>query len=155
LTPGKSWEGAGVDNQQVLDKIDAAWQQLLSALLNVPVDRRDEPGPCGPWSIRDLLGHMAYWDRNAAHQAQRIAAGLKPDEGDWRAINEEEHQRSAGKAWDELDAEFHDSHSEMMGILSGLSVLDPEDLKFDTWEHYDEHRVDIERWLSGKVAATA
>ena len=48
---------------------------VLAAAMNIPADRREQPGVCGEWSIKDLLGHLAYWDEVRIARLEADAAG--------------------------------------------------------------------------------
>jgi hypothetical protein len=42
------------------------WKALLD---EVPHERIDEPGACGKWLVRDLIAHIAIWERWASYLA--------------------------------------------------------------------------------------
>ena len=53
----------------------AAWQALLAGLAE---GRLDEPGLVGEWRVRDVLGHLAAWDRWQLVQLRCAFSGQVP-----------------------------------------------------------------------------
>ena len=131
---------------EILRQIDESWAALNAALDGIPESALARPGVCGNWSITDLLGHIAFWDRQALEEARRRAAGEAPRRLDWQAMNEENAAANAQRDLADLKAEFDSVHAELVSTLGSLETLYPESIKVDTWEHYDEHAADIRGW---------
>lgn len=127
-------------------KIDASWAQLMETVNGIPEERLTEAGAVGVWSVKDLLGHIAYWDNRAAEEA----AGTVGDEGvDWPELNDRSAAERASWSLTEVQAELERSHARMLAALEAHPELDDEHWAGATWEHYDEHIVDLNRWLNG------
>ena len=134
-------------------KIEASWQGLLEALAGVPAERMAEPGVAGKWSIKDIIGHVAYWDDEAVAAARRQAKGIAQPEIDWQAVNEREASARATRTLTEQRTVFERAHAAVVRELDTLATLDPTAalgvcgcLQGDTYEHYDEHAADIRAW---------
>ena len=56
--------------QNTLVEIHKAWQALDEVLARVPSGHMDEPGAVGQWSIKDLIGHVTTWEREAMRMVQ-------------------------------------------------------------------------------------
>ena len=73
--------GEQIERQEVASveearrRVDASWDGWLAALDGVPAERLIEPGVCGDWSVKDLIGHVAYWDDDALADVERIMKG--------------------------------------------------------------------------------
>ncbi len=61
-----------------LERIEASWRELTEALAGIPEERLTEPGVAGEWSVKDLMGHIAFWDEQALLAAERHLAGQPP-----------------------------------------------------------------------------
>ena len=68
----------------LLERIDEAWRQLFAALDDIPEDRLSDPGVIGEWSLKDLFGHLAFWDEHAVAEIERALAGLPREDDAWR-----------------------------------------------------------------------
>lgn len=130
----------------VVRLIDESWARLLDVLAGVPRERLVEPGVCGSWSIKDLTGHIAFWDRQAAAEAERRAAGAPPRQIDVQVMNERDAAAMADRPFEDLWSDLQDTHVQVVAFLRSLPALDPDWVKVDLWEHYDEHAADIRSW---------
>ena len=50
------------------------WQTLASAVDSFSDAELERPGVVEGWSVKDLLGHIAFWAQRAAHNLQAVAA---------------------------------------------------------------------------------
>lgn len=127
-------------------KIDASWGQLMETVNGIPEERLTKPGAVGVWSVKDLLGHIAYWDNRAAEEAEDMAG----DEGvDWAEQNDRSAAERADWSLAQVQAELERSHARMLAALAAHPELGDDHWAGATWEHYDEHVEDLNRWLNG------
>jgi hypothetical protein len=138
------------DVGDLLDRIDASWRRLHEALVDIPEDRLEEPGVTGEWSVKNLFGHIAFWDEHALRQLPRVLAGRPREEDDVQALNEADHAARRGRALPEERSAMEQAHAalvEQLATIAGAeaAVLDAA-IRDDTYEHYDEHRGEIEAW---------
>jgi uncharacterized protein (TIGR03083 family) len=57
--------------------------QLERLLAQLSVEQMNRPGAVGVWSVKDVLAHLAYWQRYAAELVACAVRGETPDlEGD-------------------------------------------------------------------------
>ncbi len=144
-----------------LQQIEEQWQQLLDSVNALPQEDLPQPGAVGHWSIRDMIGHVATWDRELVKVVDRyISSGEKINYGDDEAVdkyNEAEVLRQQGLTLNQLWDEVHQCHRQLVEFLHNLSEepFDPatysgEWMATDSWSHYQEHRQDIERWKAGQ-----
>ena len=118
---------------------------VLAAAMNIPADRREEPGVCGEWSIKDLLGHLAYWDEVRIARLEADAAGLdfQEDEREEDVINAEQAQARAGRSWDEILDEVTSTRDRLIELLANPTERDMS----RSGEHWLKHKPDIDAWL--------
>src|SRR5215212_1290458 len=65
-----------MNKEQFLQKLhdeQTAWEQFL---VNVPVAQREQAGFYGKWSLKDVVGHVAAWER---YMTGRLRAHLRND----------------------------------------------------------------------------
>jgi uncharacterized protein (TIGR03083 family) len=129
----------------ILTQLDTSWANLTQAIAGIPTDRFAEPGVCGDWSLNDVLGHVAFWDRQGAEMRTREAAGETLGKVDWQAMNDADAAAKATWSFAEIETEFAAAHAAMLAAYRALSTLAEDEIKED-WEHYDEHAAEIRAW---------
>jgi hypothetical protein len=138
------------------------WSALEAALVGLSDARMLEAGVVGAWSVKDLLGHMAYWAQEAAKNTELVKAGQQDQivrPGTSKAIdrwNAREQRLRAGRSLAELRYELEESHQRALAALAGLPEeklglnLDGgtflELYAVDTYDHYREHTDHILAW---------
>lgn len=142
--------GAPDDVQGLIARIDEAWSGLLAALDGVPEDRLAEGGAIGEWSLKDLYGHIAFWDEWGIAQLDRVLAGQPAAEADWQAMNEADAARRRDRSLAEQRADMHQAHAALLERLTEIAGLEAEEIdaavKGATYEHYAEHIPDVLAW---------
>jgi hypothetical protein len=135
-----------------LARIDAAWNDLLAAIDGIPPERLEEPGVTGDWSIRDLMGHIAFWDRFSLSRGRDSLDGRPFQTVPWDDLNEQDIANRAGSSAAENRADMEAAHAEMLAFVSSCpqdpAILLPMLAKMgvDTDQHYDEHTAEIRAW---------
>lgn len=135
-----------------IDSIERSWAGLLGALDGVPDGRLSEPNAIGEWSVKDVMGHIAFWDEQAVRAAHRELAGEPRLAPDWQEMNEREAGEGKDRSAAEQRAALEAAHGRVLELLRALPRLDPTTvgvcgcLQQDTFEHYDEHAADIRAW---------
>ena len=149
--------------RQALEQVHAAWRRFTGALERVPRERMEEPGVVGPWSVKDLVGHVSTWEAETMGALRRLQRG----EGEARypdvdSFNAREVERKRGLSLERLLGELECTHRELLAFLEGLpAALLAEGgygrrrVAQDTYEHYLEHTADLERWLEASAARGA
>lgn len=151
-----------------LEKIRASRQALVTVLESVPVERREEAGLAGGWSVKDSLVHLTFWEGQLVTMLFQLRSGAPPstvhfsgrsvDEinADWLAKSK---TRAWEMAWSDFTGlakqlerrigDFEDrelNNSRFNPKLKGRPLIDW--IISDTYEHEDEHREAIQAWLS-------
>jgi hypothetical protein len=149
-------------NASVQQRMNEEWSALEAALAGLREPRMLEAGVVGAWSMKDLLGHIAFWAQQAAKNTELVKAGRqdqidRPDSS--KAIdrwNAREQRLRAGHSLAEVGRELEESHQLALAALAGLPKeklsLDLEGGTFlelyavDTYDHYREHTDQILAW---------
>ena len=146
-------EGApelGID--ETLRRIAASWGRWLESFAGIADDRLSEPGACDGWSVKDLIGHVAYWDADALADIERIMTGGSWQPQDVDARNAAAATANANRGLNELRTEMVRLHDAVVVALRGLAPDDPRtrqicrEIAEDTWQHYDEHTAHVRAW---------
>jgi hypothetical protein len=136
----------------ILERMDAGWQNLLDAVDGIPDERLTEPGASGDWSVKDVLGHVAYWQGRVPFIVERVTsanpAASAGGSGSWdfEQINQEQHAKRAGSSLADIREEFFATHESALASLREHPDIDPASVAGNMWDHYDEHAESIRDW---------
>lgn len=136
-------------SQNTTDRVATSWQGFIDALDGIPDERMAEPGVAGDWSVKDLLGHVAFWESRSVAHLDREARGEPHPDGngaDFEQINAEQHRLRAGQTLADARDELQRTHAELVALLERVPSVDADDISGNTWEHYDEHAENIRAW---------
>jgi uncharacterized protein (TIGR03083 family) len=152
-----------VDKAQILRDLDAAWSDTKSLVDSIPDGEMAQAGVVEQWSVKDLLGHMAFWANKAAQNLKALNAGLEYEietPGGDEAVNSWNARESAArkdKSLADLRAEwvrsFDDARSAFDATPAEKLEIEvkgwPQIQRFlgDTTIHYREHENHIRTWL--------
>ena len=137
---------AGLTQSEVIDRINASWAVWLEVIDGIDPDAIDEAGVCGSWSTKDLIGHVAVWDRVGADDARREAVGEPHPLFDWRQVNTEEAERRRNSSLEQLITQMHAAHADLMATLAALPSLEAGWIADNTYEHYPQHIAQVRAW---------
>jgi hypothetical protein len=146
-------------------------RRLLAAVDSIPEERLAEPIH-GDWTIREVLVHLAGWDRAVAASAGDVVAGRPARLTQMRLddINEDVVGSWRGATFDEARRELAEAHGALMATLDGRSLEQwrsaPPDgrwadgssmtlasvfaYRYRGQTHYGGHADEIEEWLAGR-----
>lgn len=136
-------------------RIEASWQELMGAIEDIPMERLVETGAVGEWSVKDVLGHIAFWDGATIAPLERVARGEPAwppsdgdgDDGGYQPINEREAALRADRSADEILRELHETHAKVLDALDAAltaeASFNPQEFAGNTWEHYADHTAGI------------
>lgn len=134
----------------LLQRIDASWGAFLASIDDLTEDRLLEPGAIGEWSLKDLFGHIAFWDVLGRENAALALSGQARHFDDFEALNQADHAARQGQTLAEERAAMHQAHAALVAYLEEITELDAaaivEAIAGSTYEHYDEHQADVRAW---------
>jgi hypothetical protein len=145
-----------MERHELLHREASSWEGLMAAVARVPEDRRTEPGAVPGWSVADLVWHCGYWVDDAARRIESIASGTpEPDDAEavWQKTNDEIAEESKAMSWDEIVSRSEAARERIRAVLSSLSDVPPaaeSEFVGETFEHYDEHAAEIERFAASE-----
>ena len=147
-----------MERQQLLDREASSWEAFMGAAARVPEARRTELGVVPGWSVADLVWHCGYWVDDAARRIELIAAGRpEPEEPEavWQKTNEEVAEQSKTMSWEEVVSRSEAARGRIRTVFAALSDVPPaaeSEFVDETFEHYDEHAVEIRRFVDASNA---
>ena len=135
-----------MERDEMLSLIDSTWTDLQTSLAGIPSDRLETVEIGGDWSIKELMGHISFWETVLARQLEGSEpdpefASLSLDE-----VNHLRHQGDAKRSLEEIQSEFGQTHDALIDLIKTQDELDSEVLKNDTWEHYQDHTETVRTW---------
>ena len=117
------------------ERMHSDWDEMIRS---IGLDRMEDPGLMGEWSAKDLVAHITGWQWKTVESFKTsLAGGDYPatpwpaelndpatweEDGQYEAINQWIHERTAGLSTEEVIQEGRDQWSEMRGIVAGLSI---------------------------------
>src|SRR5262245_35619380 len=141
--------------------------ELLLAQLSV--GQMNLPGAVGVWSVKDVLAHIAFWERYMIGILRAIARGETPE----LEADDETEQRNASvlaqyylRPLSTVVADWHAAREELLDELEGLSTADLHDPDRFPWnegrplisriignayEHEQEHIDQIRAWMQRTI----
>lgn len=158
-------------------RITESWDKLERLVRSVRTDRLAVPGPDG-WSVKDHIAHLAAWERSLLNLLQGLPrhSALDVSEADYLRHDNDfvnERIRESRGRWSlaQVVTDFQTVHDDLLEVLDRLTDEDlvrgysdflPDEpgpdsgapivewITENTCDHYDEHRVYIERVLAAQ-----
>ncbi len=81
----------------VLQRIDDSWGAFLTSLDDLTEDQLLEPNAVGAWSLKALLGHIAFWDNLGRENAALALSGQAREFDDFEALNQANYAARQGR----------------------------------------------------------
>jgi len=143
---------------RLLGKLDAGWTAFGTSYDGLTDEQLLIPGVTGAWSVRNLIGHVTWWDEEAVTHLPLILAGGTPPRysvtyGGIDAFNALMTERKAGLSLHKVCRLAAVTHSRLVDYLLSLppdEVMANERFKrrfrLDTYGHYPIHTADIVAW---------
>lgn len=145
-----------------LRKAREEWEDLLA---QVSEEQRLQPGAAGKWSVKDVIAHVAWGEREIVPVMRtHVLAGselwnLSDDE-----CNEIVYQQNRDRSWHEIMNEEQQAYADLLAAAQTLSDEDlndshrykqmPEEwvpwqlYAGNTFNHYQDHMPSIREWLA-------
>ena len=137
---------------EILDRIEATWRDWMLALEAVDPARREEPGVCGYWSVKNITAHIALWENEIQEHLQRWALGLPKADVDVDAMNAAIVAENKDRPFALVRIDMHRAHQAALTAIRGIADELDDDIRdriaCETWDHYPEHTGQIRAWLT-------
>jgi len=133
----------------------AAYGRFLTLLKTIPPDRRDAPGACGTWSIKQIVDHLSGWHYEAIRRFAEIASGDPFDRhyevDEYNALQVEARSHLS---WELTVEDLRDSvdilRMQALDLPPDRASAEP---RYADWiqsltEDVQAHQAEIEAWLA-------
>lgn len=159
-----------------LDQLNTTWAEWQSLLESIPDERKTEPGATGHWSVKDIIAHIAHFERWTYEWLEPALAGNPPPEDDSEeasmTIDEQNariYERNRNRSLADIQAEAADVHARLVAAVARVpeevlpadaagyapflsSYYDPgttvwQAIDGNAGAHYRHHIDDVREWL--------
>jgi hypothetical protein len=116
--------------EEALAVLDEHRGRLLELLARVPEAERATPGiGGGEWSVKDLVGHLAFWEELAVDAVEAWRREERPLVADYfdagqegiDAANAENHRRKASWDYEEVRTDADAVHDRLVAMIGEMS----------------------------------
>jgi hypothetical protein len=147
------------DKSTMIEAVTNGWWRFQRALEQFTETEMDEVRIQDNWTVKDIVAHIAFWERNLLNRLDRIEAGQPPvssDEGyttaDIDRLNLENYQAHQQSYLHEVLAEAAATHEALFSVLLRLPEGSGDErfwqmIAGDTYEHYQEHLQSFEEYF--------
>jgi hypothetical protein len=156
-----------MSKSSLITELNLEHRQMLELVQGFGKNDFDQAGASGEWTAKDVFGHLAYWNGEAAKAIALAARGERPApwlDGNIEEINQREAQARQAQALHKVMDEFRTSQHAVVNALERATDAQLErqvDYKSDdgkvangTWvaqawlNHYRKHREAMQAWLN-------
>ncbi|HEX3722923.1 MAG TPA: maleylpyruvate isomerase N-terminal domain-containing protein [Nitrolancea sp.] len=128
----------------ILQDVSAAWLELVKAIRPLSNEALIAPNAVGEWSVKDVMGHIAFWEQKLIDEIVATEAGEESEDfEDVEGINLQATEEMAQLSLAEIRDQFDSTHEELMQLLEKTPVLSRDLVDGDTYNHYPEHAAGI------------
>ncbi len=156
-----------MDRDRLLRLIRDTWNDFADRIAPLPDDQLVQPGAQGDWSVKDIMAHIAWWERRMLHWIDHGFGGDRPEPMDWGdvdRVNAETYEVNRARPLADVRAEWQATHAAMDSRVASLSdddvaradrfsFLEGEPLwipiAHNTFDHYPRHGARIADWRNG------
>ena len=158
------------DRDELRAAIDEAQTRFLAAIDDFPDLVLETEAALGPWSPRDVTGHVVDWQEETLAAAKHILGEKKPV---WHPIKDGEGYNMTQAAmrgtdsWPSVRREFMQVREQILDFIDGLDeqqlkAIGPypwgeignlQRLLYDIASHINEHAAQLEAWRLQRTGA--
>jgi len=148
-----------------LEEFQQTYQEWQDLLAQVPPQRMTEPGAAGVWTVKDVIAHVTWGEREMVGVLkERALAGSDLWGVSQQERNQAVYEQNRHRSLADVQQEARQVHAELWALCQALSegeLDDPslfKDMPLDTrpWEyivgntyvHYREHMPSIRQFLN-------
>jgi hypothetical protein len=158
--------------EEALAAFDTARRKHQGFLASIPRERMTEPGATGPWSVKDVIAHVAAWRSRTLDRLEASVAGQPEPPPPWPPeldeddpINQWFYERHRDESLDDVLARWDASFDRLRAVavtLPDAALFDPayfpwlegfalvEAIRIGFLGHFnDEHEPVLRAWLAG------
>jgi hypothetical protein len=147
-----------MNKQQLLSNLDKAWQQFKESCNGLTEEQMAVPGATGVWSVKDIISHVASWEKEALKNLPLIRQGLRTPRykdlyGGINSFNAKMAEIHSNFSISEIMKESESTHLQLIAYINNSpdELFTSETrfrrrLRLDTFSHYPVHTKAILAW---------
>jgi hypothetical protein len=150
-----------MDRDQLLARLDGAWQEFNQACQGLSEKALQEPGVMGDWSVKDLLSHIATWEEECLAALKLILEVKRParyaSSGGIDAFNHRQWLRYRDWPLGDVQRRFRETHHRLVAFVATVpshhfttETRFRRRLRLDTYSHFPEHWRQVAAWRQAK-----
>lgn len=119
------------ERTQNLERLAAARARLFVAIANLDETTLCHARISGPWTIKDIFGHLVSWSRELRADIGAILHGRHPgadrqisSQDDYAAWNERQARLKSDWPWERILADFEQDYAEAVALIDKLQPGD-------------------------------
>jgi hypothetical protein len=158
-----------MDKASILDELRSKYVALEAILAPLDEAQMTKTGVIGDWSIKDILAHITAWQDRllawlhaARHNEEPTISGPDSEE-EMDRLNEQFYKENRSRPLADVLGGFRSSYLQIVEAVQAMpeeDLIDPHRFAWlngdslrqlvagDTYDHYEEHRQQIEEWLA-------
>ncbi len=156
-----------MDRNELLSQMHAGRHALEATLARVDAGQMDAPVLHDGWSVKDLLAHLAFWERRAVRLYETLARGEKPtgevgSDAELDALNARVYSTGHERPADEVRTDEAAAYLALLQVAETAPEADLFDPQRFPWTegrplaawiegnahgHYEEHLPELVAWL--------
>jgi hypothetical protein len=116
---------------QLLKDIHTERRRLEKNLSALSAEDMIKPGVTGTWAVKDILAHLVAWERLFLDWYYAGVQGCSPAivpvgmcQSAIDALNQQINEKNRWRSLDDIIAEFHASHQQIVTIIKGIPEED-------------------------------
>lgn len=152
-----------MNKMELKEKIMASRQDLETAMARVRDDQAGRVILHGEWSLKDLIGHLGFWEENVVKLYEILSAGQQvPAMEDMDAMNAQAISDWGARSLDVVRRDEQAAYHAVLALVDAVAeanLFDPaffpwtegrpfaEIISDNTCDHYEEHLPELIAWL--------
>ncbi len=148
-------------------KILSGRKAFEETLARVPAHEMETPILHDGWSVKDVLGHLGFWEAQTVSRFNLLRAGGTPElVADMDALNAQALTDTRRLSLDEVRRQELEAYRQLLDIVQQASadeLFKPGYFAWangnafmgwiagNTWEHYEEHLPELTAWLERSI----
>jgi hypothetical protein len=155
-----------MNKTELLTKVSQSRAEFEALMAQFSDEQMLQPVLPGGWTVKDALAHIAWWARRGYIVINAVVAGLEPeyslDESDVDSVNQNTYETNRLRPLADVRREEAEAYQALFALVESLQDDELSDssrfawtkgkplsvvVEWNTFAHYDEHRLDLRRVL--------
>jgi hypothetical protein len=152
-----------MSKQELTTKLLAARQQLESTLARIDEERMPLLILHGEWSVKDLIGHLGFWEASVVSLFNTLKAGKSPEPfPELDVLNAQVLTDSRKQSLAEVRRQEKTAYQKVLALVQDATEAEMFDPRHFAWTegrpfenfiydntigHYEEHLPEVTAWL--------